>query len=115
MMRAMSATDKPLAEALRERAAELQEEPPPGGTRVVSVTVRSGEDSEGSPALFVELVLSAPPEDQGTWPVDDLWLLRRMLSDAVRDIPTDVSWFVTFEPETAEEVTAEDAGDVVSA
>jgi hypothetical protein len=95
---------KDLERALRNRAA--------GSTRIVGVTVRQGEDSNGETALFVELMLSNPPRDAGTWPVDDLWQLRAIVRDAVERLEvSDAPWFIEFEPEEAEEFGDEDTGE----
>jgi hypothetical protein len=66
-----------------------------GNLRVVSVHVLRGEDSEGQPALFIEPTLTDPPEEAGTWPVDDIWQLRRLVRDALNGLEgIDLPWFV---------------------
>ena len=68
------------------------------------------EDSSDRQALFVVLVLSDPPSGLETWPVDDLWALRREVREAVADQVPDLAipWFVVFEPEHPD---LPDAGD----
>jgi hypothetical protein len=81
---------------LEERLQRLQS----GTTRVLSATVRRREDSEGEPALFLELTLSDPPRGEETWPTDDIWALRRQIRDVVAgaDELTE-PWFIRFQPE----------------
>lgn len=100
-------SEQTLTEALQERAAGLK-------PRVIEIRVRQTEDSDGNPAFLVELVLPNPPEGEGTWPVDDIWGLRRWVRDSIADASAeDVRWFVTFEPQEPEELAPEDAADQV--
>lgn len=94
------ATVEKLPDALRDRTA--------GTTRVVSARVRLGADSEGCPALFVTLVLSDPPGD--TWPVDDIWELRRSVQTVMSEVDPDIEtpWFIVFEPENMEQQESDD-------
>lgn len=97
-----------LVSLLRDKAA--------GNTHIVGVTVRQGEDSNGDPALFVELMLSNPPRETGTWPVDDIWELRGIVREAVERLEgSDAPWFIEFEPEQAEEFSDEDTGEQLDA
>jgi hypothetical protein len=61
-----------------------------GKTTVKDVRVDLREDSSGRPALFVVLVLSEPPKGADTWPVDDLWKLRRVVRDAKAKIEAQI-------------------------
>lgn len=99
--------EEALTEALRDREV--------GSTRVVAVRVRRGDDSEGQPALFVELTLTDPPEEPGTWPVDEIWQLRRIVRDAVSALDgIELPWFVFFEPEHPDELEPSDVGEQLS-
>ena len=80
------------------------------------------EDSSGRPALFVVLVLSAPPKGADTWPIDDLWKLRHMVSDAKARVEAraesgarELPWYVVFESEYDELLDAEDIGEQLDA
>jgi hypothetical protein len=101
------ATVERLPDALRDRTA--------GSTRVIAARVRDGEDSEGRPALFVTLVLSDPQGD--TWPVDDLWELRRDVQSVISKVNPDLEtpWFIAFEPEHAEQQEPDDTREQVEA
>lgn len=72
-----------------------------GATIIKDVRAEIREDSSDRLALFVVLVLSDPPKGLDTWPVDDLWGLRREVRKAVAQrLPElDMPWFVVFEPE----------------
>jgi hypothetical protein len=86
-----------------------------GRTRIVGVRVRYGEDSDGDPALFVKLMLSDPPAGMDTWPVEDVWELRRAVRDVITGLEPqpNVAWFISFVPESAEELEPDDlAGEV---
>lgn len=82
-----------LRPAMRTRSA--------GETVVRDVRVEWREDAFGDEAVFVVLVLSDPPGDQESWPVDDLRELRRHVRDYIAGRFPDFSmpWFVVFEPE----------------
>ena len=86
------ATVEQLPEALRSKSA--------GATIIKEVRVDFREDSGDRLALFVVLVLTDPP-DQGTWPVDDLWELRRVVRETIAEQAPDLDmpWYVVFEPE----------------
>jgi hypothetical protein len=101
------ATVEKLPDALRDRTA--------GATRVIEARAHVGEDSEGRTALFVTLVLSNPAGD--TWPVDDLWELRRGVQSVIAEVDPDLDlpWFVTFEPENAEQQETDDTREQVDA
>jgi hypothetical protein len=102
-------SEKNLADALRKRAQEA------GATRVVNVQFIEGEGPDGEPALFVTLTLTNPPDELGTWPVDDLWALRRIVSDALAEAGAgdNVRWSVTFAPKDPAELDPADAEDQV--
>lgn len=94
-----------------ERLPDELEDRSAGDTRISRVQIRVGEDSLGEPAMFVILTLSDPPNGLDTWPVDDIWALRRKVRDAIAKVAPDLElpWFVMFEPEHAEDL---EAGDV---
>lgn len=95
-------------ETLTHRLRDLEA----GGTRVLDAHVRHGEDSEGEPALFLELTLTNPPEGSGTWPVDDIWDLRRRVRDIVAHLnEIDQPWFIAFRPRDTEDFAPEDTGE----
>jgi hypothetical protein len=87
------ATVERLPPALKDKSA--------GATIIKDVRVEIREDSSDRPALFVVLVLSDPPRGHETWPVDDIWQLRREVRDAIADQLPDLElpWFIVFEPE----------------
>ena len=76
-----------------------------GLTVVRDVDVEFREDSDGEMAFFVILKLSDPPSGAESWPVDDLWSLRRMTREAIdrikakREPEWSWPWFIVFEPE----------------
>jgi hypothetical protein len=87
------ATVERLPPALKDKSA--------GATIIKDVRVEVREDSSDRQALFVVLVLSDPPKRLETWPVDDLWELRREVRKVVAErLPKlDMPWFIVFEPE----------------
>ncbi len=87
------ATVERLPLALKDKSA--------GATIIKDVRVEVREDSSDRLALFVVLVLSDPPQGHETWPVDDLWALRREVRGAIADEAPDLNmpWSVVFEPE----------------
>jgi hypothetical protein len=96
------ATVERLPPALKDKSA--------GATIIKDVRVDVREDSSDRLALFIVLVLSDPPRGLETWPVDDLWALRREVRRAVAEkIPDlDMPWFVVFEPEHPELLDEDD-------
>jgi len=74
---------------------------PAGDTAVRDVRVEVREDAFGEDALMVILVLSDPPDDQESWPVDDLRALRRRLREVLAPRLDEIGmpWYVMFEPE----------------
>jgi hypothetical protein len=88
-----------------------------GGTAIVGSRVHLGEDSGGGSAMFVEVTLSNPPHGQETWPVEDIWQLRRTLRDVISHVyevfPSDekLPWFISFVPEDAGELDPEDTAE----
>lgn len=85
-----------------------------GGTKVRDVKVEFRDDSSEQEALFVVLVLSDPPPGQESWPIDDLWDLRRITRETIADITKrldpnwEMPWFVSFEPENPELLSDDD-------
>jgi hypothetical protein len=80
-----------------------------GTTRVLNATVRHEEDSEGEPALFLELTLTNPPPGEETWPIDDIWALRRKIGDVVAGIEGITEpWFIRFQPKDPGELEPSD-------
>ena len=96
------ATVERLPPALKDKSA--------GATIIKDVRVDVREDSSDRLALFIVLVLSDPPRGLETWPVDDIWALRREVRSAVAEkIPDlDMPWFVVFEPEHPELLDEDD-------
>ena len=103
------ATVERVREALTEQHLEA------GETDVRDLRIGLGADANGDEALFVKLILSVPPDGQETWPVDDLWALRRAIGDILAEVDPErtVPWVVSFEPETGDELAPEDAEDAV--
>lgn len=106
---ASMATVERLGAALRESDVVV------GQTRVLDVRSDVGEDSEGTPAIFFELTLSDPPAGLDTWPVDDIWEIRRVVQKimAAAGPELEVPWFLSFVPESSEDLEPEDARDQV--
>jgi hypothetical protein len=93
-----------------------------GKTQVKDARVNLRDDSSGRPALFVVLVLSAPPKGADTWPIDDLWKLRDIVRDAKARVEAraessapELPWYVVFESEYDELLDAEDIGEQLDA
>ena len=95
-----------LPEKLRDKYA--------GQTKITDVKVEFREDSSEEPAVFFVLVLSDPPAGTETWPIDDLWELRRITRQVVADLVAqwepswEMPWFVSFEPENPELLSDDD-------
>jgi hypothetical protein len=92
-----------LPNELRDRAA--------GKTRVMDVRIEPSEDSTGESAIVVRIILSDPPSNAETWPVEDLWELRAVVRDVVAELDPapQLPWFIAFEPENPGEVDATEA------
>ncbi len=87
-----------------------------GETKVKTVRAEEREDSSGARALFIVLVLSDPPAQQDTWPVDDLWELRTKVREAVAQSESiGEPWFVVFEPEHPGELDSDDLSESLDA
>lgn len=91
-----------------------------GETVVKSARAIPREDSSGRPALFVELVLSEPPKGAETWPVDDLWELRRMVRDVKARVEAqaesardELPWYIVFESENYVSLDDEDIDELL--
>jgi hypothetical protein len=59
---------------------------------------RYEHDSEGEPALFVDLILSDPVD--GTWPSDDMAELRRTVIGEATEAGVGVALYVSVAPRT---------------
>ena len=101
-----------LPDALRKHQA--------GRTEVRNATVRFEEDASGQEALYVVLTLANPVRGQATWPVGDLWALRRDVLDIKDRLEVehgealDMPWFVVFEPEKPSELEDEGLREIVN-
>jgi hypothetical protein len=91
-----------------------------GETQVKDVRVDLREDSSGRPALFIVLVLSEPPKDAETWPVDDLWQLRRIVRDTkarmeaqAESARDELPWYIVFESENYVSLDDEDIDELL--
>jgi hypothetical protein len=91
-----------------------------GKTEIRDADMRFEEDSSGEQALYIVLTLANPPKGQQTWPIDDLWALRRdvltiktRVEDELNE-PIDLPWFVVFEPEKPSELENEDLREVIN-
>jgi hypothetical protein len=91
-----------------------------GETVVKSARAIPREDSSGRTALFVELVLSEPPKGAETWPVDDLWELRRMVRDVKARVEAqaesardELPWYIVFESENYVSLDDEDIDELL--
>lgn len=89
-----------------------------GNTAVTDVQVRRGPDSSGESAIFIDLTLSNPAQSGETWPVEDIWELRRKIRNVVWHVypeDFDLPWFVSLQPEEPGELAPEDADAEVPA
>lgn len=86
-----------------------------GQTRVSAVRTRNGQDPSGEPAVIVTLVLADPPAGLETWPVDDLWEIRRLVNDVVREVDPEleIPWLTSFEAEDPDELDPGDLEDEI--
>jgi len=85
-----------------------------GKTRIEEVRVEVRQDSSERPALSIVLVLSDPPKGAETWPIDDLWALRRLVRDAMAETEAELNgmpWFVVFESKSHEPLDPEDTAE----
>ncbi|MBS1881626.1 MAG: hypothetical protein JSS97_01565 [Actinobacteria bacterium] len=86
-----------------------------GKTEIEDVRVEIREDASEREALFITLVLSGPPSGADTWPIDDLWALRRMTREVVNELEREletgmpIRWAIEFEPEVPDEIDEDDA------
>jgi hypothetical protein len=98
---------RPIEDALRTLAA--------GNTRVVDARLREDANSVGEDAIFVELVLADPSDV--TWPVEEIRELRRRVRDVMTEHrehrPPDYPWYISFSPETDDELDPEDAAEAI--
>ena len=87
-----------------------------GQTQIEQVRVREAEDSQGEPAILVAVTLSNPPDGLETWPVEDVWNLRRQVSDVAQGVEEMLErpWYITFEPKDAGELAPEDTSEQVT-
>lgn len=80
-----------------------------GATRILSAKVRHDEDSGGEPALFLELTLTNPAPGEETWPIDDIWALRRKIGEVVGSVEGIAEpWFIRFHPKDPGELEPSD-------
>jgi hypothetical protein len=97
-----------------------------GQTQVRNARVEMREDSSERPAVFIVLVLEPPLGRKDTWPVEDLWELRRAVAKAKEDVesryraqqhaePADLPWFVEFESTRDELLDWEDIDERLDA
>jgi len=90
-----------------------------GKTEVRDAKVRFEVDASGEEALYVVLTLANPTRGQATWPIDDLWALRRHVLEIKtrleRDLnePVELPWFVVFEPERASDLEDEGLREII--
>lgn len=107
-----SQASQPYSKSMRTVDAALEEKLrglKSGTTEVLSAKVRHDEDSEGEPALFLELTLTNPPPGKETWPTDDIWALRRLVGDVVASIDKVTEpWFIRFYPKDPGELEPSD-------
>ncbi|HLH14145.1 MAG TPA: hypothetical protein VKV16_05100 [Solirubrobacteraceae bacterium] len=100
-----------LPDELREHQA--------GKTEVRDAKVRFEQDASGQEALYIVLTLANPSRGQATWPIDDLWALRRdvleiktRLEMELKD-PISLPWFVVFEPEKPSDLEDEGLREII--
>lgn len=87
-----------------------------GETKITAVRADIREDSSERPALFIVLVLSDPPKGADTWPVEDLWSLRRIVRDVMVKLEDEgdlrgTPWFVVFETKDHELLDSDDTAE----
>lgn len=101
-----------LPDALRQHQA--------GRTRVLDAKVRFEEDASGDEALYIILTLANPARGQATWPVDDLWALRRDVLEIKTRLENEhkealnFPWFVVFEPEKPSDLEVDDLREIIN-
>jgi hypothetical protein len=79
---------------------------------VRDVRIELREDAYDGRAFEITMVLADPPPGAETWPIEELWTIRRVARDivanAMRENNIDLPWFVVFEPETIEPLASDD-------
>jgi hypothetical protein len=102
-----------------DRLSDELKEHQAGKTEVRNASVRFEEDASGHEALYIVLTLANPVRGQATWPVDDLWALRRDVLEiktrAEHDLkePINLPWFVVFEPEKPSDLEDEGLREII--
>jgi hypothetical protein len=89
-----------------------------GSIQVKDARIEVRDDPSGEAGLVIVLVLSDPPPGAETWPVDDLWELRRIVRDVVAEVglsPDNMPWSVAFESEDHGELEPEDTTEQLDA
>jgi hypothetical protein len=66
-----------------------------GITKVMDVSITLEANAFGEDALFFTLVLNKPKKD--TWPIDDIWELRKIVNDIV-NANIEGPWYLRFNP-----------------
>ena len=98
---------------LEERELDELRDVHVGDTRILRAMLRLGRDADGEPAYFLELLLTNPPVDDGTWPVEDVWELRNAVRNVLLHRNLDLPWFLSFAPEDEGELEPDDVRESV--
>lgn len=83
-----------------------------GETQVVNVRVTRAQEESGEWAIYLDVILSDPPGDRGTWPVEDVLSLRRYAVELAAAQEDDVMVYVRVAPttDTTQEGEEEEGG-----
>jgi hypothetical protein len=70
-----------------------------GSLHALEVRVSRDLDADDRAAWFFDVVLPDPPEDLGTWPVNDINDFHRRTRDKALEIGLDWPWYLRFRPQ----------------
>jgi len=71
-----------------------------GPVEVLDVTHNVEPDSDGVPAIFLEVRLTDPPDEGETWPLEYVLSLRRAVLRRANELGLDAPVYVELSPET---------------
>lgn len=76
-------------------AQKLKAHEPFGSIRVVDVTGEVTTDQDGDSVLRLRLILSDPPDEDATWPLDDVDTLQQEAERLAREADVELPYVVT--------------------